>query len=271
MADPGTQQRRRIIRTNLVTGWDGASVISKAVPSNEGLAQHQVYVGTMDGPPSSGIVNVSVRPAKSGFYVPIGSIDLASFTSGQLVFPAVIDAVQLTPAPNAASGTYEAGLLSVSDDFTASHDQSDVDRRRFGMKMFPAWSGSGTMSLECKDQSGFTQHQFAVAGGVGTVSLYGRPVDASSWVNINYGTEAIDASGAMVIFPGMYDAFMVMPNGTVTGTILAQMISVGEEMFFSPLNGGSSSGAYYGLSNLDGGVADTIYSPATSPIDGGLA
>jgi hypothetical protein len=36
----------------------------------------------------------------------------------------------------------------------------------------------------------------------------------------------------VVIFPGLYDAFKVVPVGTVSGTVLGQLDSIGETLFF---------------------------------------
>lgn len=236
--------RRRVIRTQVVSGWAGTTTVTAALPSNTGLAQHQIYIGSNGAAPASGLITVSVSAAKSGFFVPVGTIDLTRGGSGQLLLPAIIDGVRLTPTTPAASGTYEAGVVSVNDDFTASHDQSIDERRRFGMCMLAtAWNGSGSASVQCADQSGFTQHQIAVAGGSGVAQLFGRPVGAGAFVNIDYGTSALDTSGALVIFPGFYDAYRLTAVGTVTGTIQAQCIAVGEELFFNPYQRRTITGA----------------------------
>lgn len=232
--DSGSQLRR-VIRTSVVSGWAAASTVTKELPSNAGLAQHQIYVGSNSAAPTSGLITVSVRPAKATFYVPVGTIDLTRGGSGQILLAAIIDGIRLVATTAASSGTYEAGVVSVNDDFTASHDPKEPGRRRFGQNMLTSgWSGGGTVTAEFKDQSSCTQHQFAIAGGTGQVMLSGRPVGAASFVNIDYGTASIDASGALVIFPGFYDAYRLSPVGTVTGTIQAQCIAVGEEMFFAP-------------------------------------
>lgn len=265
MDNTANNQRRRIVRTPIATGWDGAAPLTKEVPSNTGLAQHQIYVVATDTQATTK-VTVSVRPAKSGFYVPVGAIDLTKAASGQVLIPAVIDAVQLVASAPLSSGTLDGGILSVSDDFTASHDQSDVDRRRFGEVSIPTgWNGSAPVTVGCKDQSGFTQHQFAITGGTGNVTLYGRPVDATGFVKIGFptasgSTDAVNASGALVVFPGMFEAFMLVASGTLSGAMDAQFIGVGEEMFFAPLSGGGGGGS---------GEVPWTYDPMNiSPADG---
>jgi hypothetical protein len=235
MIGPELNPRRRVIRTTVVSGWAGTTTVTAELPSNVGLAQHQIYIASNGAAPTSGLITVSVRPAKAGFFVPAGTIDLTRGGSGQLLLPAVIDGIQLAPTTPAASGTYEAGVVSVNDDFTASHDPNTDDRRRFGMTMLTsAWNGSGSVSVECADQSGFTQHQIALTGGTGVAQLFGRPVGASAFVNIDYGTAALNTAGALAIFPGFYDAYRLTAVGTVTGSIRAQCIAVGEELFFTP-------------------------------------
>lgn len=235
MKSPARNQRRRIIRTTLVTGWNGASLASKVVDVNTGLAQHQIYIASNSGPPVSGLFTVFVRPAKSTFYVPVGTIDPTKNTSGQVLLRAIIDAVKIVPTIPSSSGVYEAGIVSVNDDFTASEDAPDTDRRRFGVcNLATGWNGSASVTDTCLDQSGFTQHQIAISGGTGTVRLYGRPVGAASFVYIDYGTDALDASGSLAIFPGCYDAYLLAPNGPMTGSISAQIISVGNVLFFPP-------------------------------------
>jgi hypothetical protein len=229
----GNDQRRRVPRTVICTGWNGVGAITQQLSSNSGLAQHQVYVGCSIVP-SAGVVKVWFRPYKAAYFVPVGTIDLSKAGGGQLLIPAVIDGVQLTMTTALSSGTINAGILSTADDFTTSHDQSDTDRRRPGQMMLAsAWNGAAPQTTYTPDQSGFAQHQVSVQGGTGLVQLLGRPTGATNFVQI--GEDVLNAAGDLEIFSGMYDAYLLQAVGTVTGSINAQIISVGEELFF-PIN-----------------------------------
>ena len=226
----GNDQRRRVTRTRICSDWNGVGVLTQNLPDNTGLAQHQIYLACTSVP-SAGTAEVWVRPAKMAYFVPVGTIDLSVSGSGQILLPAVIDGVELTFPTALSGGTIKAGILSIADDFTTSHDQSDVDRRRFGNAVFsPGWTGAAPTSCLCEEQSGFSQHQISLSGGTGTVRLFGRPTADTVYVDV--GIALLNSSGDLRLFSGMYDAYMMQASGTVTGSISAQVISVGEEMFF---------------------------------------
>lgn len=231
----GNDQRRRIVRSTICTDWNGVAPLTQQLPNNSGLAQHQIFVAVATKP-SSGVVRISVRPAKMAYFVPVGTIDLSITGTGQILLPAILDAVRLDfpTTPLSGSSTVQSGILSIADDFTTSHDQSDVDRRRFGQTvMCLDWDGSKPVSQACADQGGFAQHQFSIAGGSGAVLVFASPAGSGALIDIGLGS--IDSSGSLVLFSGMYDNYSIKAKTAVSGSISAQVISVGEEMFFTPL------------------------------------
>lgn len=222
--------RRRVTRTAIVANWNGVGSASKVLSDNVGLAQHQVW-WTSTGA-TAGTMTVFVRAAKSAFFVPIGTINLATVPNGELMFAALIDDVMFQIAGLTGTFSMDAGINSVGIDFTPTGNRSLVDRRRFQvMEVASGWNGASAITISAPDHAGFAQHQLAIAGGAGSVKLRARPVDAGAFVDITPDVAAVSAGGALVLFPGMYDAFQLVPVGTVSGSISAQVISVGQEMF----------------------------------------
>lgn len=222
--------RRRVIRTPVINGWTGAAPCSKALPDNTGLAQHQIWFAS-DTAPSAGTLTVSVRAAKSNFFVPIASINLATTPSGCVFLPGVIDAVMLSVSGVTGSMVMDAGVMSVGIDFTPTGNRSLVDRRRFQVKeVASGWNGAAAISFDCFDHAGFAQHQLTVAGGTGNVTLFGRPIGTGKFVAINSDTTALSSTGKFVLFPGLFDGFKLASAGTLSGSINAHLVSVGQEL-----------------------------------------
>lgn len=222
--------RRRVTRTAIVAGWDGSGNASKVLSDNVGLAQHQIW-WTSTGA-TAGQMTVYVRAAKSTFFVPIGTIDLSKVPNGELLVAALIDDVMFQIAGLAGTFSMDAGINSVGIDFTPTGNRSLVDRRRFQvMDVASGWNGASAITVSAEDHAGFAQHQLVVAGGIGSVKLRARPVGANTFVDLTSDVAAIPAGGALVLFPGMYDAFQLVPVGSLSGSINAQIISVGQEMF----------------------------------------
>jgi hypothetical protein len=125
-----------------------------------------------------------------------------------------------------------ASVASVGTVFQQGHTSVDAISRRRVVSSAVRWTSGVAMSVSADEHSGLTQHQFAAAGGSGTFRLLGRPVGDIDYVGITSITDSLDASGCVVIFPGLYDAFKVVPVGTVSGTVLGQLDSIGETLFF---------------------------------------
>lgn len=229
--------RRRVQTTQIVSGWNGIGVTTADCHANQGISQHQVVVWA-SGLPAVGVVNVSVRPMGASFYVPVGTIDLTVNGTGTMMFCALLDGVQLTfPGGLSAGITVGATIYSVGLYFTVGDDYLQDDaRRRVASNLLTAagpWNGSGTVTMPMPDHAGLAQHQLAITGGTGLVELQGRPQGNSAWVSIDVQCNQIDTSGMLVIFAGLWDAFRLVPQGTVTGSIQAQIASVGELLFFN--------------------------------------
>jgi hypothetical protein len=225
------EKRRRVIRLAIASAWNGVGFVSANLLNNVGLTQHQISIACSQVP-AAGVVQVQVRPAKSGFWVPIGSINLATFGSGQLFIPGVYDGVRLTMTTALSAGvTIAASLASVGTSLTPSPNLSKDQRHRFIATNWASWNGVGPITVfGSGTHGGYAQHQFAITGGTGAVNLFGRPTGQTFFTQINSDTAAIKAAGAIVFFPGMYDAFLVEPVGTVSGTISMTVASVGEEL-----------------------------------------
>lgn len=223
--------RRRVLRTQLASGWNGVSSMSAPVPTNVGMLQHQLWY-SCDTVPSAGSVSVNLRPAKASFFVPLSSLPVAGTPAAQMVFGGLFDVVEFVPSGITGAMTMDAGLLSVGTSYTPSPNRSSVDRGRFAAKTLASgWNGVGAVSMACPEHDGYAQHQIAIAGGTGNVNLYGRPSGSGKFVLISqFGNPDLSAAGAFGFFPGVYDAFMLKPNGSVTGTINAHIVSVGHEM-----------------------------------------
>lgn len=222
--------RRRVTRTAIVAGWNGGGSASKVLSDNVGLAQHQIW-WTSTGA-TAGQMTVYVRAAKSTFFVPVGTIDLTKTPNGELLLAALIDDVMFQIAGLAGTFSMDAGINSVGIDFTPTGNRSLVDRRRFQvMEVASGWNGAAAITVSASDHAGFAQHQLAIAGGIGSVKLRARPVGANAFVDLTTDTTSIPAGGALVLFPGMYDAFQLVPISGLSGSINAQVISVGQEMF----------------------------------------
>lgn len=223
--------RRRVIRTPITSAWNGLAALSMSIPNNVGMAQHQLWYDC-DTVPTAGTLAVNVRPAKANFFVPLTSINLASTPASQVITGGIIDAVELSVGGLTGTLSMDAGLNSVGTSYTPSPNRSDVDRPRFASKSLAAgWNGSSPISTVCPEHDGYGQHQIAIAGGTGNVSLYGRPSGSGKFVLVSqFGNAALPASGVFGFFPGLYDAFMLKANGTLTGSINAQIVSFGHEM-----------------------------------------
>lgn len=204
---------------------------------NQGISQHQLVIYAT-GTPAVGVCKIEVRPQGASFYVPIGTIDLTQNGTGTMIFCALLDNIRLSfPGGISAGMSIGATVYSTGLFFTVGDDYlSETDRRRVVSTMITlpgGWNGSGTASMETPNNRGVTQHQFSIAGGTGMVELQGRPQGGTQFVSIDVQTKQIDSSGMMVIFAGMFDAFRLVPQGVVTGTIQAQISSVGELLFFN--------------------------------------
>ena len=222
--------RRRVIKTPIVTGWNGSGQASNQLINNVGLAQHQIWWNSTGA--TAGTLTISVRAAKSNVFVPIATINIATNSNGCALIAGIIDAVSLQFSGLTGTLNLNAGVNSVGISFTPTGNRSLVDRRRFQvMEVASGWNGAAAITLLAPDHAGYSQHQIAVSGGVGTVSVWGRPVGSQAFVSINSDVTNIPAGGALLIFPGMYDAFMLVPTAGLTGSINASIISIGEEMF----------------------------------------
>lgn len=229
--------RRRLATTQLATNWNGNSPVSMDCLMNQGISQHQLVIYAT-GTPAVGVCKIEVRPQGASFYVPIGTIDLTQNGTGTMIFCALLDNIRLSfPGGISAGMSIGATVYSTGLFFTVGDDYlSETDRRRVVSTMITlpgGWNGSGTASMETPNNRGVTQHQFSIAGGTGMVELQGRPQGGTQFVSIDVQTKQIDSSGMMVIFAGMFDAFRLVPQGVVTGTIQAQISSVGELLFFN--------------------------------------
>lgn len=234
--------RRRVTRTPIVSGWAGSAPCSKVLSDNVGLAQHQIWYAS-DTAPSAGTLVVSVRAAKANFFVPIASINLATTPSGCVFLPGIIDDVMLSVTGLTGTLLMDAGIMSVGIDFTPTGNRSLVDRRRFQVKdVASGWNGAAAISVDCSEHAGMAQHQLTIAGGSGNVTLFGRPIQTGKWVAINSDTTALSSAGKFILFPGLFDGFKLAPAGTVTGSINAHIVSVGQELIL-PITKWQSSAA----------------------------
>lgn len=223
--------RRRVARTPIVSGWNGGASVSQSLSDNVGLAQHHIWWNSTGA--TAGLMTIWVRPAKSGFWIPVVTIPLATAPTGSRYQQGIIDGVMLTVSGLTGTLALNAGVNSVGIDFTPNGNRSLVDRRRFQvMEVATGWNGAAAITTLTPDHQGYAQHQISIVGGVGTVKLQARPLGSGAFVDINSDVQALSAGGAMAIFPGMFDAFQLVPVGTVTGSINAQIISIGQEMFF---------------------------------------
>jgi hypothetical protein len=223
--------RRRVVRTPIVSAWNGSATATKVLTDNVGLAQHQIW-WTSTGA-TAGTMTISVRPAKGAFFVPIATVNLATTPNGVYFLQAILDDVQFSISGLAGTLAMNGGINSVGIDFTPGGNRSLVDRRRFQVKeVASGWNGAAAITTEAKELEGYSQHQLAIAGGVGNVKLQARPLGANNFVDVNLDTMTVSAGGALIIFPGMYDAFKLVPVGGLTGSINAQINSIGQEMFF---------------------------------------
>jgi hypothetical protein len=228
-ANDPNEKRRRVLRTTIASTWSGTGQVSSSIISNVGLVQHQLSV-VCTSVPSAGVLQVYVRPAKSGFWALLGTINLATYGSGQLFFPGVYDGIRLQfSTALVGGGTVYASLASVGTSFSPSPNLSKEQQPRFMAGNWQSWNGTGPISYSNPLHGSYSQHQFAITGGTGTVNLFGRPTGEQYFTQINSDTAAINAAGSIVFFPGLYDAFLIEPVGTVTGAISATVASVAEE------------------------------------------
>lgn len=233
--------RRRVTQTNLTKNWNGVSAVSVDVFANQGISQHQLVVYAA-GVPAVGVVKIEARAMGSTFWVPIGTIDLTRNGTGTMIFCALLDGVRLSFPGGISAGMsigadlYSTGLFfTVGDDYLQNTERRRVPRTQISTN----WNGSGSVTMPCPDHGPLTQHQLAIAGGTGLVELKGRPTGGTQFVTIDVQCEQIDTSGMLVIFAGMYDAFQLVPQGVVTGSVQAQICSVGELLFFNNVAQGS--------------------------------
>lgn len=223
--------RRRIIHHNLCASWDGSGARSMNLPDHSGLAQHQ-FTAACDDVPSAGTLVISIRPIGSGFFAPIGSIDLSVSGSGTLLVPALFDGVSLSFSPALASSTVTVEVASTGTEFYQSTGQKDdTSRRRVTSSAINYWNSADPVTVNAQAHSGLSQHQVALAGGSGTVRLLGRSIGGTVFASINSDTESLQAVGDVAIFSGLYDAFLM--KASASGTVNGQIDSIGESLFFA--------------------------------------
>jgi hypothetical protein len=225
--------RRRVIASTPCTGWNGASAITAHLAEHSGLAQHHLIVAC-SAKPAAGVLRVSVRPPGAAFFVPVASIDLTVNGSASILFPALFDAMKMDFSTALSGGTVSTHLSSVGNTFTSSEvaGYDAVSRRRMITSRLPAWTPTAAMTLDAMSHSGLSQHQITLSGGAGTVQVRGRQPGSAVFVAIGMGTDAMDAAGSQAVFSGIYDALQLVPVGTVTGSVVGQLDSIGTSLFY---------------------------------------
>ena len=216
-----TNALRRIPTTTLCTAWDGAAALTASCQQNTGLAQHQVVL--VPSAAMTGTVLVSMRPADCDYFVPMGVVALP----GNLVFRGILDAVMLSPWTTPSGGTIAGYIASVATTFNSSAGEAydETWRRRYSRtRVVSNWpSDSGQAALTHQQTS---QHQLSVGGGAGTVQFYGSNAQRGL---VPLG-DSMDASGSMQIVTGYYDHFMVKGAPSATGSLVADVISIAQEL-----------------------------------------
>lgn len=108
--------QRRVPRTTIASGWNGAAPVTQAVHDHQGLAQHQLSIACTSTP-SAGVVTVFIRPINSGIFISVGSINLATDGTGHLLFSGIFDAIKLSCSVSMGEVTAKCQLDSQSTEF----------------------------------------------------------------------------------------------------------------------------------------------------------
>lgn len=225
--------RRRIVAYTLCTAWSGAGTVTANTPDASGLAQHQITLHC-SVKPTAGVVQVSIKPPGAGYFVPVAKVDLTINGSAQIVFPALFDAVALSFSTALSAGTVSARLSSIGNSFTSSETGvfDTVSRRRFITTTIASWSPTSPKSVNTPNNEGLSQHQITLAGGAGTVQILGRHAGDTTYISMGHVTDSMSAAGSQAIVSGIFDAFEFVPVGTVSGTVIGQIDSIGSGMFY---------------------------------------
>lgn len=100
-----THWRRRYLRTNVASGWNGASVVTKQIVDHGPLSQHMVSIGG-----ATGTVQV-FGSFENNPFVSLGSLDAGG---AFIVFTGYYDRIMLVP--NISSGSASADVHSIAQE-----------------------------------------------------------------------------------------------------------------------------------------------------------
>lgn len=263
--------RRHPVRTHVATDWDGVGTKSASLFKHARLGQHQITISPSNTE-VGGAVAIRMRPVGMDDYIypreGMDSIDLIEMTgSVNVVVDGFYDQIEVFFDQDLTGGTIDIQVMSTGNSLLASlpgpFDQINMPTAMIAR----AWNGVGKKSVEAPGHAESSSHHIAISTSVrpavGSVIVYGRPVEGKNWVNLTGIVNLADTGSYSAIVLGFFDAFMIKEDAAIDSgsTITARVTSSDDSLQPIPVRAdsvapepGSSSGLEVPYSLASGDV-----------------